>query len=176
MPVKQKYEPKRLTQSPINERKLKGINHALSNLPKNTFSKIIVIICLITMLAIIVASFVFIALGFDPSAITTPGLCAVTGELGLLSLKRIFARQEAVETILLNEVQRDLNDGQEYPIDYRISPHEEAQEIETNGVTNITINNVQPQEPQEEVKVEDTQQQSTTTQTQKRNVVDPKRR
>lgn len=113
------------------------------------------------MLAIIVTSFVFIALGLDPSAIVAPALCAVTGELGLLSLKRIFARQEAVETILLNEVQRDLNDGQEYPIDYRISPHEDIKEHEeiqdkgNNGVTNITINNVQPQETEkvEEVKV-----------------------
>lgn len=109
----------------INIQKLNGLHKSFSFLPKNAFSKIIVVFCLISIIGIIIASYVLLVLGYDTSSLITPSLCALSGELLILGAKRILAKSEAIQDTVLDEIKENLRDGKLYDSSGNVVGYEE---------------------------------------------------
>lgn len=128
--------------SPLNKSKIKALAEIYYQLPSNSFSKLTVTFCLLCATIIIITSFVFIYLGFDPSDITAPALLFFGGELVALSATVIFDKERAKNNLMLSQIEKDINDGYLYDANGNIVG-KEGQMLNSNtntGNTNTTTN------------------------------------
>ncbi len=121
--------------SPLNKSKIKALAEIYYQLPSNSFSKLTVTFCLLCATIIIITSFVFIYLGFDPSDITSPALLFFGGELVALSATVIFDKERAKNNLMLSQIEKDINDGYLYDANGNIVGRE-GQMLNTNTNTN----------------------------------------